>query len=230
MYPTSQEGKILLAIQAIQKSKKNDKKPMSIREAAKIFNVSRAILQRRMNNQPTRQESRIDKHKLDAIEERTLVQYVIDQDVRGFPLRLSGLEDMANLLLASRDGKPVGKHWARRFVDMQPSLKTRFDRPYDYQRALCKDPEIIGNWFRLLRNIMAKYRIIDENLYNCDKTGFIMGIITASMVITHSDKVGKPKSIQPGNREWATAIECINASSWSIPPFVIVQGAYHLAS
>ena len=230
MYPTSQEGKILLAIQAIQKSKKNDKKPMSIREAAKIFNVSRATLQRRMNNQPTRQESRVDKHKLDAIEERTLVQYVIDQDVRGFPLRLSGLEDMANLLLASRDGKPVGKHWARRFVDMQPSLKTRFDRPYDYQRALCEDPEIIGNWFRLLRNMMAKYRIIDENLYNCDETGFMMGIITASMVITRSDKVGKPKSIQPGNREWATAIECINASGWSIPPFVIVQGAYHLAS
>ncbi|KAH8761649.1 hypothetical protein F5883DRAFT_716770 [Diaporthe sp. PMI_573] len=32
-------------------------------------------------------------------------------------MRLSGVEDMANLLLASRDGKPVGTKWARRFVD-----------------------------------------------------------------------------------------------------------------
>jgi hypothetical protein len=53
---------------------------------------------------------------------------------------------------------------------------------------------------------------------------------TASMVVTHVDRRGKAKSVQPGNREWATVIECINATGWCIPPFVIVQGAYHLAS
>jgi hypothetical protein len=50
------------------------------------------------------------------------------------------------------------------------------------------------------------------------------------MVVTRSDRHGKAKSIQPGNREWATVIECINAKGWCIPPFVIVQGAYHLAN
>ena len=110
------------------------------------------------------------------------------------------------------------------------SLKTRFDHPYNYQRALCKNPEIIGNQFRLLRNIIAKYQIINENLYNYNKTGFMIGIITALIVITCSNKVGKPKSIQPGNREWVTVIECINVSGWSILPFVIIQGAYYLAS
>jgi hypothetical protein len=230
MYPTSQEGRILLAFQAIQKSKKNDAKPMSIHKAAQTFSVPHTTLHRRMMQQRSHEESRVNKHKLDAIEEQTLVRYIIDQDARGFPLRLSGVEDMANLLLASRDGKPVGKHWARRFVDMQPSLKTRFDRPYDYQRALCEDPEVIGNWFRLLSNMMAKYRIIDDNLYNCDETGFMMGMITASMVVTRADRRGKAKSVQPGNREWATVIECINVNGWCIPPFVIVQAAYHLAS
>jgi RecB family endonuclease NucS len=86
------------------------------------------------------------------------------------------VEEMANLLLASRDGKPVGKHWARRFVDAQPSLKTKFNRPYDYQRAICEDPEVIGNWFRLLYNMMAKYGITDDDLYNFDETGFMMGV------------------------------------------------------
>ena len=46
---------------------------------------------------------------------------------------------------------------------------------------------------------MAKYQIINENLYNYNKTGFIIGIITALIVIIRSNKVGKPKSIQPGN-------------------------------
>jgi hypothetical protein len=98
-----------------------------------------------MNNRPRCKESRVNDHKLDPIEEQTLVQYVIEQDARGFPMRLSGVEDMANLLLALRDGKPVGTKWARRIVDAQPSLKTRFNRPYDYQRALCEDPEVIWN-------------------------------------------------------------------------------------
>ncbi|KAF5518969.1 hypothetical protein CGCA056_v009164 [Colletotrichum aenigma] len=30
-------------------------------------------------------------------------------DSKGFPLRLSSVEDMANLLLLARNGKPVGK-------------------------------------------------------------------------------------------------------------------------
>jgi hypothetical protein len=77
---------------------------------------------------------------------------------------------------------------------------------------------------------MAKYRIQEEDLYNFDETGFMMGMITTSMVITHADRCGKAKSIQPGNQEWATVIECINAKGWCIPPFVIVQGAYHLAN
>lgn len=140
------------------------------------------------------------------------------------------MKDIANLLLASRDAKLVGKHWARRFVNIQPSLKTRFDRSYNYQRALCKGPEVIGNWFRPLRNMIAKYRIINNNLYNCNETSFIIGIITVLMVITRADRRGKAKSVQPGNWEWATALQCINISGWYIPPFVIIQGAYHLAS
>jgi hypothetical protein len=226
----SKEEKVQLAVQAIENSKKNQKKPLSARQAAQIFNIPRSTLLDRMNNRPCREELRVNDHKLDPIEEQTLIRYIIDQDVRGFPLRLSGVEDMANLLLASRDGKPVGKHWARRFVDTQPTLKTRFNRPYDYQRALCEDPEVIGNWFRLLRNMMAKYGITDDDLYNFDETGFMMGQITSTLVVTRSDRHGKAKSIQPGNREWATAIECINAKGWCIPPFVIVQGAYHLAN
>lgn len=74
-------------------------------------------------------------------------------------MRLSGVENMANLLLKSRDGVPVGKLWVRRFIDYILSLKVKFIRGYDYQRALCEDPEVISKWFALIRNIMAKYGI-----------------------------------------------------------------------
>jgi hypothetical protein len=74
------------------------------------------------------------------------------------------------------------------------------------------------------------YRILDKDLYNFDKTGFIIGVAATSKVVTSSDTIGQATVVQPGNRDWATTIECINASGWSIPPFVILSGKLHQAS
>jgi hypothetical protein len=49
---------------------------------------------------------------------------------------------------------------------------------------------------------------VDENIYNFDETGFQMGLISTAKVITTADRA-KPVSIQPGNREWVTVIDCI---------------------
>jgi hypothetical protein len=57
-----------------------------------------------------------------------------------------------------------------------------------------------------------------------------MGVISTTMVVTSSERRGRAKSKQPGNREWATAIHGINATGWAIPPFIIVQGKHHLSS
>jgi len=87
----------------------------------------------------------------------------------------------------------------------------RFFRKYDYQRAKCEDPTIIRNWFTLVANTIAKYSIQLEDIYNFDETGFMMGIIQSGIVVTGTDRRGKPKLVQPGNREWITVIQAINA-------------------
>ena len=142
----------------------------------------------------------------------------------------AGVEDMANLMLASRGRKRVGKNWTQRFVQRRPELKMRFSRVYDFQRALCENPETIGAWFRLVENMRGKYGIQDGDFYNFDETGFMMGMIQGTMVVTGSERRGRAKSVQPGNREWSTAICCINGEGWSVPPFLLVQGMYHLAN
>lgn len=58
----------------------------------------------------------------------------------------------------------------------------------------------------------------------------MMGVISTAMVVTSSERRGKAKSKQPGNREWATVIQGVNATGWAIPPFIIVKGRYHLFS
>jgi hypothetical protein len=183
-----------------------------------------------MNGRLPKIEFRSKSYRLTIIEEEVVVQHILDLDTRGFPPRLADVEDMANLLLAERQGGRVGKHWPNKFIKRRPELKTRFNRAYDYQRALCEDPELVRKWFELVRNMKAKYGVQDCDFYNFDETGFMMGVICASMVVTRADRRGRGKSIQSGNREWVTAIECINAEGWCLPPFLVVQGAYHLAN
>ena len=113
---------------------------------------------------------------------------------------------MANNILAARDASRVGTRWASTFVARQQELKTRLSRVYDYQRALCEDPEKIAGWFALFGNVKAKYGILDDDLYNFDETGFIIGQIASSMVVTGADRDRKRKKVQPGNREWVTVI------------------------
>jgi hypothetical protein len=140
------------------------------------------------------------------------------------------VEEMANSLLADRDASPVGKRWAHNFVKRQPELKTRLFRRYDYQRAKCEDPSIIRGWFRLVQNTIAKYGIRSDDIWNFDETGCMMGVIMAGMVVAGSERQGRPKSVQPGNREWITVIQAINAEGQSIAPFIIGAGQYHLAN
>jgi len=106
---------------------------------------------------------------------------------------------MANFLLEARRGRRVGKLWAHRFVSRRPELKTRFNRVYDFQRALCEDPELIGILFRLVDNIRKKYGIVDYDFYNFDETGFMIGQICPGMVVTRTDQRGNIKGVQPGN-------------------------------
>ncbi|EDN95218.1 hypothetical protein SS1G_11094 [Sclerotinia sclerotiorum 1980 UF-70] len=82
----------------------------------------------------------------------------------------------------------------------------------------------------MVLNIRAKYGIQDCNFYNFDETGFMIGIIVACIVVISSERNGRNKTIQSGNREWATAIICGNREGEIIPPFLIVQGQVHLSN
>jgi hypothetical protein len=92
-------------------------------------------------------------------EEVAIVRHVLRLIEQGYPPRLPDVEEMANSLLKIRNQKLVSKKWAANFVKRRPELKVKFNRKYNYSRALCEDPEVIQGWFRLVENIKAKYGI-----------------------------------------------------------------------
>ena len=158
------ERNIILALQAMQ----NDPK-LSARAAGKIYTCDHQKLSRRRRGMPSRRDIPANSQKLTVLEESVLVQHILDLATKGFPPRMSVVEDMANRLLATRDAPRVGTRWASNFVKRRSELRTRFQRKYDYQRAKCEDPEVIRGWFELVRNTIAKYRINDIGIYNLDE-------------------------------------------------------------
>lgn len=225
MPSNSYEARVILALEAIKKDNK-----LSLLAAAKIYNISYTTLHQRHAGRPARRDTPANSRKLTDSEESAIVRYILELGTRSFPPRLCGVEDMANQLLRVRDAPPVGKLWASNFVRRRPELRTRYARRYDYQRAKCEDPKAINEWFALVRNTKAKYGILDDDTYNFDETGFMMGFIFPGMVVTTSDSRGKVKLAQPGNREWATVIQGVNAYGWAISPFIILAAQYHLAN
>jgi hypothetical protein len=51
----------------------------------------------------------------------------------------------------------------------------KFNRKYDYKRALYKDSDDVRAWFKLVGNTKAKHGILDNDIWNFNKTGFIIG-------------------------------------------------------
>jgi hypothetical protein len=221
----SYEARILLALQALQ----NDPK-LSIRKAATVYQVNHRTLGRRRNGIHSKRDITTKSRNLSDLEEQTIVQFILDLDSRGFPPRRDFVEKKANSLLADREALPVGKLWVHNFIQRQPELKACRFRRYDYKRAKCEDPTIIQGWFRLVENTIAKYGIQLADIWNFDETGFMMGMIEPGMVVTSSERRGIPKKIQPGNREWITVTQAVNAEGQSIAPFIIGSGQYHLAN
>jgi hypothetical protein len=223
---TEQEGRILLAIQAI-----NNEEISAIRDAARCFNVSEPTLRRRLRGIQSRANSRANSHKLTEIEEETLRKWILSLDDRGAAPRPTTVRETANLLLEARGTTPVqtvGEKWVYNFVKRHPELSNRFSRRYNHERAKCEDPKIIGEWFNLVQKIILQFGINPDDVYNFDETGFAMGLTATAKVITRAEYYGRRSLLQPGNREWVTTIECTNASGWVLPPTVIFKGKVYI--
>jgi hypothetical protein len=227
----SKEGRMALAIKSYKSGDFT-----SIREAAAMYDIPKSTLQTRLHGTLPQHEIRSVNHKLTDTEELTLIDWILSMDERGLPVCTASIRDMANLLLQKRSGtdasstRTVGKQWPYNFVRRHDSLQSRYNRKYDYKRALCEDPTVIRDWFRLVQNTIAKYGIQDKDIYNFDETGFQMGVISTAKVVTASERALRPVTIQPGNREWVTAVECVNSSGWSLPPMIILKGKTHIST
>jgi transposase len=226
----SKEARLLLAEQAFKLGQFK-----SVRKAAKKYGVGRTTLQERLNGVPPRKGRRAPNNRLQLAEEQALVNWILEMERRGFPAYIIDVKRMAEQLIFHRGSltspPELGKHWVYRFLSRHPALKACLTRKRDLQRVRQEDPRVIQPWFNLIQRTIERYGIIPADTYNFDETGFAQGLIYGSdarKAVRSSDYVGRIVVTPPGDREWATSIECANALGWMIPSFLIFAGKVHL--
>jgi hypothetical protein len=106
---------------------------------------------------------------------------------------------MADKLLGVRGGKPVGKHWAERFITRSDKLKIAFNQAKDRQRILQEDPAVISAWFKLVEETRARYSVQDDDVHNFNETSLQIGVIGLIKVITSAERRARPNLIQLGD-------------------------------
>jgi len=53
---------------------------------------------------------------------------------------------------------------------------------------------------------------VEQDIYNSDETGFQMGVASTAKIVGSHHTTSCVRALQPGNQEWVTVIETINAT------------------
>jgi hypothetical protein len=114
---------------------------------------------------------------------------------------ISQLYRMATeLLKAKGDHNPLGINWPSHFLARYPDLRSRFVPPLDKERLVAQDLARIQQYFDLFLKEKTEKGIYDDDIYNIDEKGVMLGVISKARVVV-SRGTKNPYIAQPGNRE-----------------------------
>jgi hypothetical protein len=201
---------------------------LSLRAAAGAHGIPWETLRDRKNGATSKVLASQNMQRLSAQEELELKYYVEKLGAWGWPPMISELHKMAvELLKAKGDTKSLYKNWPQSFLRRHPDLYSRFVSPLDKSRALAGDEEQIRHYFALFKKTKEEYNIHDDDVYNMDEKGVMMGVLAKlHIVVSRSQK--KPFITQPGSREWVSMIECICRDGRVLSPWIIFKGKQQL--
>ncbi len=93
-------------------------------------------------------------------------------------------------------------------------------------RKRAHDPDDIERWYEMFKKVCEEYGIKLEDIWNVDKTGFMIGVGKDQWVLIRDG--AWPSYIgSTTNQELVTVIESVSAGGRVIQPMVILPGKVH---
>jgi hypothetical protein len=193
----------------------------SLREAARDFNVSKTTLTARYGGRKTHVQAAERRLRLPPAQERILVEWAKRCGARGLGLSSAALIEAASLIA----GMQLGERWCALFLLRHKiDLKGRWAGGLEAPRAQCLNRMTVTHFFELLMAIIIEYGIVGHNIYNEDEKGIQMGMGQRTFVLVDRNQQ-TVKTIEDGNRELVTIIECVCADGTTLRPTAIFKGA-----
>ena len=161
----------------------------SQRAAAKAYNIPLATLSRRVRGSQNWQNSHIHQQRLTPQQEDFLVQWILEEDARGFPPSHARTREMANRILRMNgDHASVGKHWISYFIKRNPRVASMIGRKIEAARAEGATQEAIREFLQLYEQLRVELGIHNEDTWNMDETGKALGVCANTRVLAGSQK------------------------------------------
>jgi len=82
---------------------------------------------------------------------------------------------------------------------------------------------VLKAWFNTYQSIIQKFKILEKNTYNIDKSGFSIRTIESTRIIINTTLRTKHQ-VHPGRQEWVSIIKYIYRDRTAITLFSIFKG------
>jgi len=209
------------------------KRYSSIRATAYAFAIPRSTLQHRMAGRASYQYSRESQQILSSAEERTLIKWITHLTHTGYPISPALALELAETIRSQRyqlskqapHRRPIGKHWLDRFRTRYLEIQGVWTRQIESARYTALNTATVQGWFDAVTALYIQHQYLPERIYNMDESGFAIGASQSSRVLVNIRERSSWKVIK-GRQEWITAVECVSAAGYAIPPLLIFKAEY----
>jgi len=168
------EEQIQLALDAINQNglNKSGRPVFSLREASRAFDVPRSTLGACYHGCKTKVQAHEHEKKLSEGAEHALVAWIKEMGRRGVPLHASAVAAHASVI----SGEPIGENWVHRFRARHSDLKLKWTTGLEKCRAQALNENNVTEFHDKLQELVDKYNIPEENIYNMDEKGIQLGM------------------------------------------------------
>src|SRR6266487_3003885 len=167
--------------------------------------------------------------KLNMPSTAVLKEYLLMCHSLGRPCSIDATTAAANSILRyNGEEGTANRQWAKNWIQREKDfVKTIRSTPLSAKRRAAHQKEDIKEHFAEFKRCKTKWGILDEDTYNFDETGCMIGMVNGSLVVVPAGyTVAYVDDLE--NRELVTSTECISAGGYHVLPMITFKGAYHL--
>ena len=124
---------------------------MAEAQAARVWNVPRTTLYRRLRGAEPRNIAKAHCQRLSSSQEDSLVEWIRIQGTIGYPPTHATIRFIASRVLANDgDPRPLGKNWMEGFLRRNPSVRTMKGKSIESARLSNANAKIIQDFLQRL--------------------------------------------------------------------------------